>query len=219
MSRLGALGAVALAVVAWSIVSYQLYDATRVTEAASAPVLGRDDPCNVSVNLNTGFDRHCDLELRLLPRGAPVSLRLDETWEGNVLTQSLAAGTAVSVKTRGAPPPTAARIAQLRVLPAGAQDHLAYNVGNCPGLICGLHDVVVLGARPGGVEELLRVRLGRAGRFELTAGGLALVEPYFPGAGAAQMALQVRTYAWDGAAYVQRGVELRPTPSPTPSPR
>ena len=219
MRRLAGALAIGLAVASWSLVGWQLYDATRVTEAASAPVFSRDDPCNLNAPLGTGFDRHCDLELRLLPRGATVAVKLDETWEGNVLTQSLSAGTAVGVRTRGAPPQTAARIAQLRVLPAGLQDHLAYNVGNCPGLICGNHDVIVLGARTDGVGELLHVRLGRAGRFELASGVVALVEPYTPSGAAAQTALQVRTYAWDGAAYVQRGVELRPTPSPTPSPR
>ncbi len=220
MKRLAAIGAVAFAVASWSGVGWLFYDATRVTEAASAPVLSRDDPCNLAAPLGTGFDRHCDLALRLLPRGASVALKLDETWEGNVLTQSLAAGTAVSVKTRGAPPQTAARIAQLRVLSAGVQDHLAYNVGNCPGLICGNHDVIVLGARTDEVSELLRVRLGRGGRFELLAGGtLALVEPYTASGSTTQTALEVRTYAWDGAGYVQRSVELRPTPAPTPSPR
>ncbi len=218
MRRLAGALAIGLAVASWSLVGWQLYDATRVSEAASAPIFSRDDPCNLSAPLGTGFDRHCDLELRLLPRGATVAVKLDETWEGNVLTQSLSAGPVVGVKTRGAPAQAAARIAQLRVLPAGAQDHLAYNVGNCAGLICGNHDVVVLGAQRDGVGELLRVRLGRGGRFELAA-VLALVEPYTPSGATAQTALQVRTYAWDGAAYVQRGVELRPTPSPTPSPR
>lgn len=207
-ARLGGLGAAILAAGAWLVVLAFIADASGLarTPAAAEPerTLPTNDPCALSEALPAGLDRGCDLQLR--SSGHSLVVRLEEDWAGNVLTQRLRVGPEWHLVARTAPAP-ASRIVQLRALAAGAHDdHLVFTLGNCGGANCGAYDVVVLGTSGGAVAELLRLRVGRGGRFELREGALAVGD-----------AATARTYAWDGARYFFRGVEGRPLTPPGPS--
>ena len=200
-ARLAGLAAVILAAGAWLAVLALIADAAGLgrppATAEAERTLSTSDPCALAEVLPGGLDRGCDLQLR--GPGHSLAVRLEEDWSGNVLTQRLWVGPDWRLITRTAPTP-ASRILQLRALAAGARDdHLVFTLGNCGGATCGAYDVVVLGVSEGAVTELLRLRVGRGGRFEVRDGALAV--------GDTQAA---RTYAWDGARYIFRGVEGRP---------
>jgi len=205
---LAGLAALLLAAGAWLAVLALIADAAGLTRAPATAVaertLSTSDPCSLADSLPAGLDRGCDLRLR--SPGASLVVRLEEDWAGNVLTQRLLVGPEWRLVARTAPAP-ASRITALRVLSAAeGDDHLVFTLGNCGGANCGAYDVVVLGLSQGAVAELLRERVGRGGRFEVRLGALAV--------GDAQVA---RTYAWDGARYVLRGVEGRPLATPGPT--
>ena len=213
--RLAAAASISVAAIAWIGLGWLLFDAAGVGRAVPAPAGGvpasaRADPCGLGQPAAAGFDRHCDLELR--GDGGLLEVALDETWQGNVLTQRLAIGAPStplwSVVARGAPPQGASRVVQLGTTPAGEGEHLAYTLGNCGAPVCGIHDVVVVGESAGSIRELHRERLGRGGGFELRTGSLVVRD------GAIE-----RTYRWDGGAYSLVEVRQRPVSTPSPSPR
>lgn len=178
--------------------------------AGEGPLGVRADPCGLAQPALAGFDRHCDLELR--GDGGRLEVALDETWQGNVLTQRLAIGAPSSplwsVVARGAPAQGASRLTQVGTTPAGESEHLAYTLGNCAGTICGNHDVVVVGESGGSIRELHRERLGRGGGFALRSGWLVLQD------GALE-----RSYGWDGTGYRLVEVRQRPAATASPTPR
>ncbi len=210
-----AAASVAVAVVAWVGFGWLAFDAAGVGRGAAAPAAGvrvsaRADPCRLDQPAAAGFDRHCDFELR--GDGGLLEVALDETWQGNILTQRLAIGAPSSplwsVVARGGPAQGASRVVQVGTTSAGEGEHLAYTLGNCGATLCGIHDVVVVGESGGSIRELHRERLGRGGSFELRAGRLVLRD-----------GLVERTYSWDGAAYRFVEVRQRPPATPSPSPR
>ncbi len=203
------------AAIAWIGLGWLFFDAAGVGRAGPAPAGGssvgaRADPCGLGQPAPSGFDRHCDLELR--GDGGLLEVSLDETWQGNVLTQRLAIGAPStplwSVVARGAPPPVASRVTQVGTMPAGEGEHLAYTLGNCGAAVCGIHDVVVVGESGGSIRELHRERLGRGGSFELRSGTIVVRDGGIE-----------RTYRWDAGAYALVEVRQRPAATPSPSPR
>ena len=213
--RLAPAVSVAVAVIAWIGFGWLVFDAAGFgrggpAPAARGPLSARADPCRLGQPPATGFDRNCDFELR--GDGGLLEVALDETWQGNVLTQRLAIGAPSSplwsVVARGAPAQGASRVMQVGTTPAGEGEHLAYTLGNCGGTVCGIHDVVVVGESGGSIRELHRERLGRGGSFELRAERLVLRD-----------GLVERAYSWDGAAYRFVEVRQRPPATSSPSPR
>lgn len=210
--RVAVIVSVVLALGAWAGVGWLAFDAAGAGRGATLPASAgqgsaRPDPCRLAQPAATGFDRHCDLEIR--GDGGLLEVAFDETWQGTVLTQRLALGSTSSplwsVVARGTPPQSASRIVQLGVAPAGESEHLVYTLGNCAGTVCGIHDVVVVAETAGAIRELHRERLGRAGSFQLLAGRLVLLDGPLE-----------RAYGWDGVTY--RLVEVRRLPPSTPSP-
>ena len=202
----------ALAIIAWAGVGWLAFDAAGGGRGAATPptagqATARPDPCRLAQPVATGFDRHCDLEIR--GDGGLLEVAFDENWQGAVLTQRVAIGSTStplwSVVARGAPPQGASRIVQLGVAPAGESEHLVYTLGNCAGTVCGIHDVVVVAETAGAIRELHRERLGRAGSFQLLPGKLVLVDGPIE-----------RAYGWDGVTY--RLIEVRRLSPATPSP-
>jgi len=192
-----------------------------VVPAASPP----NELCALGAPLGAGFDRHCDFTARLVPGADALRVTLDETWDSTTLLQRLvvkapgASAPAFAVTTRSASSAGATRLSQVALVAATpSEDHLALSIGNCGAVVCGQHDVVVLGAPDGIVREVLRLRLGRAGGFEVVAGGLITLEPFVP-AGAAAAGSVARTYLWDGRDYVLRGAGVRAPASPSTPPR
>ena len=213
--RLAPAASIALAILSWAGLGWLTLDAAGVGRGAAIlpsaeRAAVRPDPCRLAQPLATGFDRHCDLEIR--GDGGLLEVVFDESWQGTVLSQRLAIGSTSSplwsVVARGAPPQGASRIVQLGVAPAGEREHLVYTLGNCAGTACGIHDVVVVAETAGAIRELHRERLGRAGSFELRAGRLVLID------GPVE-----RTYGWDGVTYRLSDVRRLPSASPSPSPR
>ena len=227
------VGAVAVACVAWAALTTLILDAAGVDPLGlrpppSAPAAPPpNELCALAAPLGQGFDRHCDFTARLVPGGDPYRVTLDETWEGATLVQRLVvAGTAAlpapayAVTTRSASNAGATRLSQVALVPARpGLEHLVYSLGNCGGVVCGQHDVIAIGLQQGGPRELLRARLGRAGGFEVRAGGVVTLEPFAPAVAGGLAGLTARTYVWDGTAYLQQGVTVRSTPSPSPSTR
>lgn len=232
LRALANVSSVALACLAWTAL------AALILTAAGADPLGLgaaggppDQPrpnqlCALAAPLGQGFDRRCDFTAHLLPGADALRVTLDETWEATTLLQRLivkapeAAAPAFAVVTRSASSAGATRLSQLALIAATTRDdHLAFSVGNCGAVVCGQHDVVVLGAPDGIVREVLRVRLGRAGGFEVVAGGLITLEPFVPAGAAGAAGSVARTYSWDGHGYVLRGVAVRAPASPSTSPR
>lgn len=210
--RLAIALSLSAAAVAWMTFGWLFFDASGVgrslpAAAGDGPPSARADPCGLAQPAQAGFDRHCDLELR--GDGGRLQLALDETWQGNVLTQRLAIGAPSSplwsVVARGAPAQGASRVTQVGTIPAGESEHLAYTLGNCAGIVCGSHDVVVVGEFGGSIRELHRERLGRGGGFVLREGRLVL-----------QDGVMERSYGWNGSDY--RLVEVRQRPPASPSP-
>src|SRR5207253_1335157 len=92
MSALAAKAlALGLAAAAWVVLAAMMVDAATVT-ATSAAVALPNDPCHITDPLGQGFERHCDLRLRLAAGAPTVAVSLDETWEGNALSQRLSIG-------------------------------------------------------------------------------------------------------------------------------
>ena len=210
--RLAPAASIALAIIAWAGVGWLVFDAVggdggAATRSSAERAAARPDPCRLAQPVATGFDRHCDLEIR--GDGGLLEVAFDENWQGSVLTQRVAIGSTSSplwsVVARGAPPQGASRITQLGVTPAEDREHLVYTLGNCAGTVCGIHDVVVVAETAGVIRELHRERLGRAGSFQLLPGRLVLLD------GPVE-----RAYGWDGVTY--RLIEVRRLPSATPSP-
>ena len=213
--RVAVIGSVVLALIAWAGVGWLTFDAAGVSRGAATPpaagqTSARPDPCRLAQPASTGFERHCDLEIR--GDGGLLEVALDESWQGTVLTQRLAIGSSSSplwsVVARGAPAQGASRVTQLGVTPAGEREHLVYTLGNCAGIVCGSHDVVVVGEVAGSIHELHRERLGRAGSFGLRAGSLVLQDGPLE-----------RTYGWDGTGYRLMEVRRLAPASPSPSSR
>jgi len=232
LRALANVSSVATACLAWATL------AALILAAAGADPLGlgaaggpSDQPrpnelCALAAPLGQGFDRHCDFTARLVPGADALTVTLDETWDSTTLLQRLvvkapgASAPAFAVTTRSASSAGATRLSQIALIAATPrEDHLAFSVGNCGAVVCGQHDVVVLGAPDGTVREILRVRLGRAGGFEVVAGGLVTLEPFVPAGAAGAAGSIARTYRWDGHDYVLRGAAVRATPSPSTSPR
>lgn len=93
--RLAIAPSLSAAAIAWMSLGWLLLDASGVGRAVAAPgreatVSARADPCGLGQPAAVGFDRRCDLELR--GDGGLLEVALDETWQGNVLTQRLAIG-------------------------------------------------------------------------------------------------------------------------------
>ncbi len=213
--RLATAISLAIAAIAWTGLGWLFVDATAASrpvavQAVSAPQSVRPDPCGLGQPAAVGFDRHCDLELR--GDGGLLEVALDETWQGSVLTQRLAIGAPSSplwsVVARGPAAQGASRVTQVGTTPAGEVEHLVYALGNCAAIVCGIHDVVVVGETGGTIREMHRERLGRGGSFELRPGHLVLRDGPLE-----------RSYRWDGASYSLAEVRRRPSPTPTSSPR
>lgn len=225
------VGSIAVACLAWAALAALFLDAAGLDPLglraqAVPPVPPRpNELCGLATPLGQGFDRHCDFTAQLVPGADALEVRLDQTWEGTTLVQRLVvmargvAAPAFAVTTRSASAAGATRLSQVALIAAApGEEHLAYSVGNCGAVVCGRHEVVVVGAPEGTVRELLRARLGRAGGFEVSEGGMVLLEPFVaPGVSTAS-GLSALTYAWDGRSYALRDVAVRPTPTPSSSP-
>lgn len=226
------VGAVALAALAWLGLSTLILDAAGVDPLGLRPAAQvrvappPNELCALATPLGQGFDRHCDFPALLVPSGEPFRVTLDETWEGTTLVQRLAVREASSTtpayvaSTRSISNAGATRLSQVAlVLARPGEEHLAYSLGNCGAIICGQHEIVVIGAQAGALRELFRTRLGRAGGFEVGEGGLTTVEPFTPPGASAATSSTARRYAWDGRDYALREVSTRATPAPSPSGR
>jgi len=232
LRALANVSSVAIAGLAWAAL------AALILTAAGADPLGLgatggpsvqprpDQLCALAAPLGQGFDRRCDFTARLVPGADALTVALDETWDAATLLQRLvvkapgASAPAFAVMTRSASSAGATRLSQVALVAATpTEDHLAFSVGSCGAVVCGQHEVVVLGAPDGTVREVLRVRLGRAGGFEVVAGGLITLEPFVPAGAAGAAGSVARTYSWDGHGYVLRGVAVRAPASPSTSPR
>ena len=232
LRALANVGSVAIACVAWAALGILILDAAGadplgLRSGAAAPAAPPpNELCALAAPLGRGFDRHCDFTARLVPGADALTVKLDETWDSTTLLQRLvvnapgASAPAFAVTTRSASSAGATRLSQIALIAATPHDdHLAFSVGNCGAVVCGRHDVVVLGAPDGTVREVLRVRLGRAGGFEVVTGGLVTLEPFVPAGATGAAGSIARTYRWDGHDYVLRGAAVRASTSPSTSSR
>ena len=232
LRALANVSSVAVACVAWLGLSTLILDAAGVDPLGLRPAaLVRLPPppnelCALATQLGQGFDRRCDFTARLVPTAEPYRVTLDETWEGTTLVQRLAvratsaATPAYVASTRSISNAGATRLSQVALVRARPEeDHLAYSLGNCGAIICGQHEIVIIGTQAGVLREIFRTRLGRAGGLEVGEGSFTTVEPFTPAGASVATSFTARRYAWDGRDYALREVSTRATAAPSPSGR